>query len=69
MKKIGKNLTKNQHIGIFFTLQQERCSHSWLNETPPESSTIKKFFCFCPIFRNHFDLLGSGSGSTDPIEF
>ncbi len=34
---------------------------------PPESSSNKKFLCFCPIVRDHFDLLGSGSGSTTPL--
>ncbi len=36
--------------------------------SPSESSTNKKFLCFCPIFWDHFGLLGCGSGSTDPIE-
>ncbi len=36
--------------------------------SPSESSTNKKFLCFCSIFWDHFCLLGSESGSTDPIE-
>ncbi len=26
--------------------------------SPSESSKYKKFLCFCPIFMDHFDLLG-----------
>jgi hypothetical protein len=67
MTKIGEKFNKKSTYRNFLHLK-ERCSLSWLKETPPEGSSNKVFLCFCPIFWDHFDLLGSGSRSTDPIE-
>jgi len=46
MTKIGKKFNKKLTYRYFFTPQKERCSHSWLKEMPPESSSNKMFFVF-----------------------
>ncbi len=65
-QNLGKNLTKNQRIGIFYTSRKD--VHFLGSRRRLQSSSNKVFLCFCPIFWDLFDLLGFGSRSTDPIE-
>ena len=67
---VWKIINKPKTNIYFFEHQRKMFTFLALGDasSPSESSTNKKFLCFCPIFWDHFGLLGSGSWTTDPIE-